>query len=177
MCSLHSCYVYGMIDWLIDPIYIMIESLFKHFECYLHHEHVLADEWLYIDRFLFCNNIAISAQKNTQLYSHRIIHKPPWLLWFMVHVNTLSPRQNGRHFPDDIFRCIFLNENVWISIEVSLKFFPKGPINNLPALVQIMAWRRSGDKPLSEPMMVNLLTHICVTRPQCVKVHHMFMSD
>ena len=42
-------------------------------------------------------------------------------------------------------------------------------MNNLPALVQIMAWCRSGDKPLSEPMMVILPTHICVTRPQCVK--------
>ena len=31
-----------------------------------------------------------------------------------------------------------------------------------------MAWRRPGDKPLSEPMMVKLLTHICVTRPQWV---------
>ena len=40
------------------------------------------------------------------------------------------------------------------------------PINNMPALVQIMAWRRPGDKPLSEPKMVSLLTHICVTQPQ-----------
>ena len=47
-----------------------------------------------------------------------------------------------------------------------MKFIPKGPINNIPALVQIMAWRRSGDKPISEPMLVRLLTHICVTRPQ-----------
>ena len=31
-----------------------------------------------------------------------------------------------------------------------------------------MACRRPGDKPLSEPMMVSLLTHICVTRPQWV---------
>ena len=44
-----------------------------------------------------------------------------------------------------------------------------GPVDNIPALVQIMAWRRPGDKPLSEPMMVGLLTHICVTRPQWVK--------
>ena len=44
--------------------------------------------------------------------------------------------------------------------------FPKGPINNIPALVQTMAWRRPDDKPLSEPMMVRLPTHICVTRPQ-----------
>ena len=82
--------------------------------------------------------------------------------------NTLRPRQDGRHFPDDIFKSIFLNEKVWISINFSLKFVPKGPINNIPALVQIMARRRPGDKPLSEPMMVSLLTHICVTRPQWV---------
>ena len=84
-------------------------------------------------------------------------------------VNTLRPRQNGRHFADDMFKCIFLNENVWIPIEISLKFVPKGSINNNPALFWIMAWRRPGDKPLSEPMMVSSLTHICVTRPQWVK--------
>ena len=83
--------------------------------------------------------------------------------------NTLRPRQNGRHFPDDIFKWIFLNENVWISISISLKFVPRGPINNISMLVQVMDWRRSGDKPLSEPMMVSLPTHICVTRPQWVK--------
>ena len=83
-------------------------------------------------------------------------------------INTLRPRQNGRHFPDDIFKRIFLNENVRISIKISPKFVPKGPISINPALVQIMAWCRSGGKPLSEPMMVSLLTHICVTRPQCV---------
>ena len=82
--------------------------------------------------------------------------------------NTLRPRQNGRHFTDNIFKCIFLNENVWISINISLKFVPKGPINNISALVQIMAWRRPGDKPLSEPMVVRLMTHICVIRPQWV---------
>ena len=39
-------------------------------------------------------------------------------------LNTLRPRQNGRHFADDILKCIFLNENVWIPIEISLKFVP-----------------------------------------------------
>ena len=87
----------------------------------------------------------------------------------MPGFNTLKPRQNGRHFADDIFNCIFLNENVWIPIKISLKFVPKGPINNILALVQIMAWRHSGNKPLSESMMVSLSTHICVTRPQWVK--------
>ena len=81
-------------------------------------------------------------------------------------LNTLRPRQNGRRFTDDTFKHIFLNENVRISIKISLKFVSKGPINTIPALVQIMAWRRSGDKPLTEAMMVCLLTHICVTRPQ-----------
>ena len=87
-----------------------------------------------------------------------------WTLW----VNTFRPRQNGRHFVDDIFKYIFLNENVWIPIKIWLKFVPKGRINNIPALVQIIAWRRPGDKPLSEPMLVSLPTHICVIRPQWV---------
>ena len=74
----------------------------------------------------------------------------------LMQFNTLRPRQNGRHFADDIFKRIFLNENVWIPIKISLKFVPKGPINNIPALVQMMVWRRPGAKPLSEPMMVSL---------------------
>ena len=88
----------------------------------------------------------------------------------MLDVNTLRPRQNGRDFADDTFKRIFWNENVRISIQISPRFVPKSPIDNVPALVQIMAWRRSGDKPLSESMMAYFLTHICVTRPQWVNV-------
>ena len=67
------------------------------------------------------------------------------------------------------FKCIFLKENVWIlTKKISLKFVPKGPINNIPALVPIMAWRRPGNNPLSEPMMVSFLMHICITWPQWV---------
>ena len=51
-------------------------------------------------------------------------------------------------------------------IQISLNFVPKGPINNISALVQVMAWHRLGDKPLAEPIMVSLMTHICVTRSQ-----------
>ena len=86
-----------------------------------------------------------------------------------VWLNTLRPRQNGRQIPLDIFKLIFLNENILISINISLKFVPKGLFDNMAALVQIMAWRRPGDRPLFEPMMVSLLTHICGTRPQWVK--------
>ena len=78
--------------------------------------------------------------------------------------NSSSPGQNGRHFADDIFRCIFMNEKICILIKISLKFVPKGPIDNNPALVQIMAWRQIGHKPLSEAMLIYLLTHICSTR-------------
>ena len=65
------------------------------------------------------------------------------------HIDTLRPRQNGRHFADDIFKCILLNENFLILNKISLKYVPWGPIDNMAALVQIMAWRRIGDKPLS----------------------------
>ena len=87
----------------------------------------------------------------------------------MRHWDILRPRQNGHPFADDVFKCIFaVNENVWIFIKISLKFVPKGSINNIPALVQVMTWCRSDDKPLSEPMMIRLPTHssICATRPQ-----------
>ena len=87
---------------------------------------------------------------------------------YYVSLNSLRPRQNRRHFADDVFKYNFLNENVWIPIKISLNFVPSGPINDMSALVQIMAWRRPGDRPLSEPMMDSLPTHICVTRPQWV---------
>ena len=54
---------------------------------------------------------------------------------------------------DDIFNCIFLNENDRIQIQISLKYVPRSPIHNKPALVQVMAWHQIGDKPLSEPML------------------------
>ena len=63
------------------------------------------------------------------------------------------------------------NGNVWLSIKFSLKFLLKGPISNIPALVKIMIWCRTGDKPLSQPTMVILSTHICVTWAQRVDMH------
>ena len=73
--------------------------------------------------------------------------------------------KNGRHSAGDIFRCIFVNEKLWILIKISLKFVPKASIDNNPAFVKTLAWRRIGDKPLSD---INpdrdSLTHICGTR-------------
>ena len=53
----------------------------------------------------------------------------------------------------NIFKCIFLNENNTIQIQISLKFVPRSPINNKAVLVQVMAWHWTGDKPLPEPML------------------------
>ena len=117
--------------------------------------------------------------KKTHLKMLTMIPQP--CLFRPGSVNTLRPRQDGCHFPDNIFKWILLNGNVLIS----LTFVPRGPINNIPALFQIMAWCHPGNKPLPkkknikkkkkqkkqaitvcETMMVSLLTHICVTWPQ-----------
>ena len=118
--------------------------------------------WLVVYQWLTeeCGNFTADTLESPQFCA-----KPSlWCMWCYPWswLNTLRPRQNGRHFPDDIFKWIFMNEDVSASIGISLKFVPKAPINNIPALVRIMAWRRPGDKPLSELMMVSLLTHIYI---------------
>ena len=62
----------------------------------------------------------------------------------------LRPRQDTGHLADDIFKWIFMGENVRISINILLKCVSKGQFNKiLPALVLIMACRLVGAKPLS----------------------------
>ena len=56
---------------------------------------------------------------------------------------------------DDNLKCIFLSENDKISIRITLKFVPRSPIDNKPGLVRVMAWRRTGDKPLPELMLTH----------------------
>ena len=142
--------------------------------CLMAPSHYLNESVRLCDIHLAKSNFVVRDQATTctlydefEEYKFRITAISARVQW----VNTLRQRQNGRRFADDTFKPIFLNENIRISIKISLKFVPKVPINNIPALVQIMAWRRPGDKPLSEPMAISLLTHICVTRPQWVKRH------
>ena len=97
------------------------------------------------------------------------------MLWYGEYllIYALSLTHWGRDKVDvssrtTFFKCIFLNEKAWISVKLSPKFVPRGAVDNIRALVQIMAWRRIGDKPLSEPMMVIVLRYICVIRPQWV---------
>ena len=79
----------------------------------------------------------------------------------ITSLNKSLPGQNGRRFEDDIFKCIFMNLKLCVFIRISLTFVPKFPINNITALVQIIAWRRPGDNPLSEPMMTQF-TDACM---------------
>ena len=116
--------------------------------------------------------LTCGGHANQILNSRKTIHslQVSYGVSFVSIFNTLRPRQNGHHFADDTFKHIFLNEDVKISIIISLKFVPKGPVNNISSLVQRIAWRQPGDKPLFEPMMIRLSMHICVTRPQWGKV-------
>ena len=85
---------------------------------------------------------------------------------------------------DDIFKCVFFNENISISVKISLKFVHMGPIDNKSVLVQLMAWRRTVDTPLPKPMFVQfsdtyisvycmrqqrgMIWHAWLTRRQCL---------
>ena len=83
----------------------------------------IANDWSYI--FLALTHRYVLAFHESREF----------LFWINNTINTLRQRQNGRHFADDIFKCMFLNENVWILINISLKFATKGQINKFPALV------------------------------------------
>ena len=95
-------------------------------------------------------------------YNHRMSKEISWqprvyrckIIFYNVKmIKACLNRQNGRHCIDNIFKHIVLNEIVSISIEISLIFVPKGPINNILALVQIMPCLWPSDKPLSAPML------------------------
>ena len=84
---------------------------------------------------MFISNKTAICQDNLPTWSHLPLNKMATI------------------FADDIFKWIFLNQYGRFSIQISLKFVPKSPIDNKPALVQVMAWCRTGDEPLPESMM------------------------
>ena len=110
---------------------------------------------------LYCNNLLATKQnliqpynrtpepsKARQLSATRLLWQTVW-----VALSDLSLDKMAAILADDIFKCVSVNEKYFILIEISLKFVPKGPINNNPALVLVVAWRRIGDKLLSEPIL------------------------
>ena len=115
------------------------------------------------------NHVLPHLNWNVAICQHRFC---PWILantnlrrqmslWIVMTTNILRWDKMAA-----ILQSTFLNENAWILLKISLKFVPEVRINNIPALVQIMAWRQPGDKLLSESMMVSLLLHIWLTQPQ-----------
>ena len=107
----------------------------------------------YEGRFHLCIELVKNyCQQAAYLHSH-IEAETKWM--------PFSRRLFQMHFCE----CIW----ILISIKILLKFVPMLPVNNIPALVRIMAWRQPGDKPLSKPMMDSFMTHICFTQPQWVK--------
>ena len=77
------------------------------------------------------------------------VTRPQW-------VNTFPLRQNWCPFTDGILELIFLYDNCWILVSTQEKCLPEGPINNKPVLVQTIAWHWIGDRPMSEPIMVEV---------------------
>ena len=135
--------------------------------CERYIEYMFLKHNLVINVIIFCEITLRWLQSGNKALPEPMFTKSYVAITWGQGVNTLGLRQNGSHFADDTFRCIFLNENEWTWLKNSLKF-PKVWIKNIPALVQIMAWRWPGDKLLSEAIMVCLLTHIWVTQPQWV---------
>ena len=112
--------------------------------------------------------------RQVSLYQYKYgEHVHALLSWVLQWSGTVLLTHWGRDKMAVIFQTTFSNAFPWMKMnDFRLRFhwslFPKGRINNIPSLVQIMACRRPGDKPLTWPMIVSLLTHTCVTRPQGV---------
>ena len=113
---------------------------------------------------VLCHLIAPSSRLCEILLEHVLADIEMPLIGLYNLFNKWPPFRR-RHF-----QMHFLNENVWISIKILLKFVPEGPINNIPALFQTMTWCWSGDKSLSESMVFNLMMYICITCPHWVKL-------
>ena len=119
----------------------------------------LGSWWLEVYRMTTKHMVRLRAYVNK--VSYYMIGIGKW------QFHTLRPRQSGRHFSDDIFKCIFFNEEFEFRLKCHWNLFIRS--SNIPALIQTMGRRRPGDKPLSEQIIVSLVTHKCVTRPQWVK--------
>ena len=83
----------------------------------------------------------------------RVINLPVWD--GSDSFNSSSLGQRDHYFADDIFKCISLNEKFYISIRIALKSVPRGLFEDNLTLVQVMAWRQTGDKILPEPVMIH----------------------
>ena len=128
-------------------------------------EHIAAlTEWLIFSGWNFriavsrVNVLSVLIQISLKFISRcligtksALVHEMAW--HWTWPVNSYLPDKMAAILADDNFKCIFLNENDRIQIQIPLKFVPGNLIDNKPALLQVMAWRWTGDKPLPKPML------------------------
>ena len=67
-----------------------------------------------------------------------------------IHINILRREQKGLHYVDDIFKCINVNQNLHILIQISVKFVPDDLTDKKISLIQEMAWRQGNSLNLSQ---------------------------
>ena len=93
------------------------------------------------------------------------------LLWQAILYQHIEAETKLLPFPKWHFQMDFLEWKCMNFYKNFTEVCPKVPVNNIPELVQIMTWCQPGNKPLSEPMLVSLMTYLCITWPQLVKYH------
>ena len=111
----------------------------------------------------YVKNVSFREKNKTKTKTDLACQKPTWPHWrrhFTPILFCISPLDKMADIlADDIFKRIIFNENGIITIQISLKFVLKNPIDNKTECVQVIAWRRTGDKPLPGPMMTQF-THV-----------------
>ena len=106
------------------------------------------------------NFIVIALITTPQSCIHNSYHHSLHSIQMYTEFKELRPKEAGHHFTDNIFKCFFLNENLWISINISLKFVLEGQSNNIPSLIQIMACADQATSHYLNQWWLRLVTHI-----------------
>ena len=104
----------------------------------------------------------LSLHKFVRLWKSQKLCEHSILIITKINIDMSPPSMKMlTHLPLDkiasVSQTIFSNAFSWMKnfvffVLISLKFVPKGPIDNKSVLVKVMAWRRIGDKPLCETM-------------------------
>ena len=113
---------------------------------------------------MVCQATGSTAPRNASIVTH-LQNQEIQSYWILTHWSRDNMAAISQTTPSKAFLWVKMLE---FRFNLSLKFVTQGLINKVTTLVQIMAWRRPGNKPLSELRPLSFLTHICVTRPQCV---------
>ena len=127
--------------------------------------------------------MAVSQQKRSRYDKEHFLRSThEYRIWFCHYSEVCGVFSGLTNFPrkkvavilaDDFFKCIFMNESFFcILISISPKsFFPVHPIDNKSEWVQVMAWCRTGDKPLPEPKLTQITdAYVQLKSAQCFNI-------